>query len=174
MRILLHICCAPCTLYTVDKLIQDGHKVEGFFYNPNIAPLAEYKLRRAAVATMAKRMNLKVAYQDEARRPSRVVDEVALVAAKNQRCANCWFMRLEQASKAAKQAEFDAFSTSLLISPYQDHEALKGLGYSLAKEEKVGFYYDDFRAGFRKSQALAKEQGLYRQKYCGCELSKNE
>ena len=65
MNILLHICCAPCSLYTIDKLRQDGHKVQGFFYNPNIYPLSEYKLRRAAVVTMAKRMNLKINYREE-------------------------------------------------------------------------------------------------------------
>ncbi len=167
MNILLHICCAPCALYTVDKLRQDGHKVEGFFYNPNIAPLAEYKLRREAVQTMAKRLNLQVMYNDEAGRPSRP-------GSSQGRCVNCWRMRLSEVSKTAKQAEFDAFSTTLLISPYQNHEVLKQMGYSLAKEEKVDFYYDDFRIGFRKSQEMARAENYYRQKYCGCELSIRE
>jgi len=204
MNILLHICCAPCALYTVDKLRQDGHKVEGFFYNPNIAPLAEYKLRRSAVQEMSKRMNLKVAYLEQLSRPDASQDRSAdscgrphsaeifasptivgepsrknfrtscstscLVTAK-ERCMNCWFNRMSQVSEAAHKENFDAFSTTLLISPYQDHETLKGLGYKLAEEKKVDFYYDDFRAGFRKSQEMARAEGYYRQKYCGCEPS---
>jgi predicted adenine nucleotide alpha hydrolase (AANH) superfamily ATPase len=169
MRILLHICCAPCALYTVDRLIQGGHKVEGFFYNPNIAPLAEYKLRRQAVSDMAKRMNLKVVYRDEVWQQYRAVcSQPALIAAKSQRCANCWRMRLSETANTAAQEHYEAFTTSLLISPYQGHEEIRLIGKNLAGEAKVGFYYEDFRPGFRQSQAMAKEQGLYRQKYCGC------
>jgi predicted adenine nucleotide alpha hydrolase (AANH) superfamily ATPase len=182
--------------------------VEGYFYNPNIAPFAEYKLRRKAVVEMARRMNLKIHYRDERlfkKFPSphrgacppkpkakgegkgegdkRSGEEIklsmpcsqpALVVAKPQRCANCWWMRLSETAKAAKQAGVDAFSTTLLISPYQNHKEIRIIGSELEREVKVNFYYDDFRPGFRRSQQMAKEQGLYRQKYCGCEFSIEE
>ena len=164
MNILLHICCAPCSLYTIDKLKQDGHKIQGFFYNPNIYPSAEYKLRRQAVVEMAKRLNVDVTYKDENR----------TIVAAQQRCYNCWRMRLSEAANAAKNEHAEAFSTTLLISPYQNHDEIRIIGRDLGKETNIDFYYDDFRTGFRKSQQMAKEQGVYRQKYCGCEFSIRE
>ena len=83
-------------------------------------------------------------------------------------------MRLSETARAAKAQGADAFSTTLLISPYQDHYQLKNIGDSLAGDGETSFYYEDFRTGFRKSQQMAKELGIYRQKYCGCELSKEE
>ena len=74
----------------------------------------------------------------------------------------------------AKQTGVDAFSTTLLISPYQNHDQIRIIGDELGKEEAVDFYYEDFRVGFRQSQQMAKEQGLYRQKYCGCMASIEE
>jgi len=169
VNILLHICCAPCSLYTIDKLKQDGHDVQGFFYNPNIYPSAEYKLRRQAVADMAKRLNVDVTYKDD---NARAIQE--LPKQKPSRCNGCWRMRLRETLKTAKQESFDAFSTTLLISPYQNHDEIRVIGNELGKEKRIDFYYDDFRAGFRKSQEMAKEQGVYRQKYCGCSFSMEE
>jgi len=169
MNILLHICCAPCSLYTIDKLKQDGHNVQGFFYNPNIYPSAEYKLRRQAVVDMSKKINVNVMYND-----NNVGANNYSPLQKPQRCNNCWRMRLCETSKTAKRESFDAFSTTLLISPYQNHDEIRIIGDELGKETKVDFYYDDFRAGFRKSQEMAKEQGVYRQKYCGCQSSIKE
>jgi len=180
MNIMLHICCAPCSLYTIDKLKQDGHKVQGFFYNPNIYPSVEYKLRRQAVVDMAKRLNVDVTYGENWAIPAPAVELVKTDLNRGgwygnqQRCSNCWRMRLSETSKQAKVPQFDAFTTTLLISPYQDHEKIKAIGAELEKESRVNFYYDDFRIGFRQSQEMAKEQGVYRQKYCGCEQSITE
>ena len=166
MRILLHICCAPCALYTVDRLRQDGHYVEGFFYNPNIYPFKEYTKRRQSVVDMAGRLDLPVRYDDGGYPAS---DDDKKPPA--QRCIECWFRRLSRAAKAAQAAGFDMFTTTLLISPYQEHDTLKTLAYSLAEDGRPGFYYEDFRFGFRKSQQMARAGGFYRQKYCGCKVS---
>lgn len=172
MNILLHICCAPCSLFTIDKLRQDGHKVQGFFYNPNIYPLTEYKLRRQAVVDMAKRLSIKIIYNDSCQRTS--CSTPTFVTAKQQRCVSCWRRRLSEAANTARQERCDAFTTTLLISPYQNHDEIWTIGRDLEKKEEVDFYYDDFRTGFKQSQAMAREQGVYRQKYCGCELSIEE
>jgi len=80
----------------------------------------------------------------------------------------------ETAAQTAKEAGFDYFSTTLLVSPYQDQESLKEIGNNISKEEGVAFYYEDFRPGFRKAHNLAKERGIYCQKYCGCTYSELE
>jgi hypothetical protein len=83
-------------------------------------------------------------------------------------CENCYRVRLKMTAEKAKELEFDRFSTTLLISPYQDHELLKRIGQELSNEVGIRFHYEDFRPGFRRGQQLAKEMNLYRQKYCGC------
>ncbi|MEG2351563.1 MAG: epoxyqueuosine reductase QueH [Bacilli bacterium] len=90
------------------------------------------------------------------------------------RCGFCYLMRLEKAAKYAKENGFDAFSTTLLISPYQNHELLKNTALIIEKKYGIKFLYRDFRPGFRQGQNKAREIGLYMQKYCGCIFSEEE
>ncbi len=88
------------------------------------------------------------------------------------RCVKyCYRVRLEQTARYAKEHGYDTFSTTLLISPYQNHEALKVIGEEMAKKYNLTFLYRDFRPGFKEGQAEARELGLYMQKYCGCLFS---
>ena len=75
---------------------------------------------------------------------------------------------------AAKEGGFDAFTSSLFISPYQKHELMRDVGYRAAEEYGVQFYYQDFRPMFRDGQQRARELGFYMQKYCGCIFSEQE
>ena len=84
------------------------------------------------------------------------------------RCRSCWEMRLQKTASFAKENSFDAFTTTLLGSPYQDEGVLKGICEGLAEKEKVNFYFKDFRAGFRDAHKKAREKGMYCQNYCGC------
>ncbi|MCM8763175.1 MAG: epoxyqueuosine reductase QueH, partial [Candidatus Omnitrophica bacterium] len=77
-------------------------------------------------------------------------------------------------AQQAKEGGFKYFSTTLLVSPYQDHNLLKKIGEDVAKEVGIEFYYEDFRPGFRQAHNRAKEQGIYCQKYCGCIYSEIE
>ena len=91
------------------------------------------------------------------------------------RCVNyCYRVRLEQTAKFAKENGYDSFSTTLLVSPYQNHEALKQVGEELAEKYGLEFVYRDFRVGFREGQTKARELGLYMQKYCGCVFSEED
>jgi predicted adenine nucleotide alpha hydrolase (AANH) superfamily ATPase len=83
-------------------------------------------------------------------------------------------MRLERTAARAAEGGFDGFSTSLLISPYQRHDAIRRLGEEAAAKFGVNFLYRDFRPLFRKGQAQARDLGLYMQKYCGCTFSLHE
>lgn len=90
------------------------------------------------------------------------------------RCHICWKMRLAKTAELAKKEGFDAFTTTLLVSPYQDQETLIKIGKEFESEFGVRFLGEDFRSGFREAQQFAREHNIYRQKYCGCVFSEKE
>ena len=159
-------------MHPLQVLRQKSFDVAGLFYNPNIHPFTEYQRRKEALLGFAKESCLAVvAPQYE---PRDFFRAVTLREAPPDRCRLCWALRLKEAARSAKIGAFDFFSTTLLVSPYQDQQALKTIGEALAQEEGVGFYYEDFRPGFRKAHAAAHAKGMYCQKYCGCIYSEIE
>ena len=170
-RLLLHTCCAPCSVYCVDSLRGEGIEPVSFWYNPNIHPYQEYRARRDTLADYAASIGLELAVRDEyGLRPL-----VRAVAGDiDRRCAYCYACRLEETARYAAGHGFTHFSTTLLVSPYQDHEAIRRTAEALGARYGVGFLYRDFRPGFRQGQAKARELGLYMQKYCGCVFSEEE
>lgn len=90
------------------------------------------------------------------------------------RCPACWRLRMERAAKFAKTGEFDAFTTTLLGSPYQDHGIVKKICEDIAKQIDLKFYYKDFRPGFREAHNKARSKRIYCQNYCGCVFSEYE
>lgn len=172
MNILLHICCAPCSIYPIEKLRKDKHVIAGFFYNPNIHPYPEYLRRRDAVEKYSKSAALNVIRSDYDLED--YFQHVVYNETTSNRCPVCWWIRMKKTVKFAKENGFDAFTTTLLGSPYQDHEILKSLCLDIAKSVGIKFHYDDFRVGFKEAQGAAKSKGIYRQNYCGCLFSEKE
>lgn len=172
MRLLLHACCAPCFIYPLEKLKENNLTVSGFFYNPNIQPTEEYAKRRQAVADFSQASGLEVKYLEYL--PSDFLQAISKNEDKPGRCLACWELRLKKTAEFAKANSFDFFSTTLLASPYQDQDALRQIGSRVAKEAGVEFYYEDFRAGFRKAHEQARARNIYCQNYCGCPQSKIE
>ena len=172
MKILLHTCCAPCVIYPLESLRAKGYNVAGFFYNPNVHPFADYTNRKNAVEGYAAELAFEVTYPEYL--PQEFFHAINQKEEKPGRCETCWELRLRKTAQAAKEKGFDAFTTTLLVSPYQDQEALKRIGEAIAKETGVTFYYEDFRPGFRKAHDQAKAKGIYCQKYCGCIYSEIE
>ena len=171
MKTLLHICCAPCANMCIDSLRQEGMEVSGFWYNPNIHPFTEYRARRNCLRDYALSIHLPLLEKnDYGLRP--FVREVA--ADIDNRCIKCYEMRLFEAAKTAKEQGFDAFTSSLFISPYQKHELMKEVAERAADEYHIAFAYRDFRPLFRQGQERARELGFYMQKYCGCVFSEEE
>ena len=171
MKVLMHTCCAPCSVYCIKALDKEGIKPDLFWFNPNIHPYKEYESR---LETLKK-------YNEEIGIPLIINDYYGLkefckntINRLNNRCGYCYLCRLENAASYAKENGYDAFSTTLLISPYQNHELLKKTGDILAKKYGVKFLYKDFRPGFREGQNKARSLGLYMQKYCGCIFSEEE
>ncbi len=170
MRILVHICCAPCFTYPHKRLEEEGYEVTGFFYNPNIHPYEEYKSRRGTLEKYVELRAAKVIYKDDYDIESYLCG--ALDA--EDRCRFCYTLRLAKTANTAVLLGFDNFTTTLLISPFQKHEIIAEVGRKIGDENGIDFYYEDFREGYRESRELARGLELYMQKYCGCIFSENE
>jgi predicted adenine nucleotide alpha hydrolase (AANH) superfamily ATPase len=170
MQILVHICCAPCFTYPHKRLIEEGHEVTGFFYNPNIHPYSEYRNRIGSLEKYAELKGTRIIYRDDYDLESYLRGALAA----NDRCTFCYTFRLNEAARTAALLRFDAFTTTLLISPYQKHDMLVKVGEKAADENSIEFYYEDFRNGYRESREIAKGLELYMQKYCGCIFSEKE
>ena len=171
MNILLHICCGPCLIYPLSRLKNQGFKISGFYYNPNLYPESEYYRRVAGLKVLAQEFSLQVEYpKHQAADFYQAIDNSGPIS---QRCLSCWSLRLRKTALEAKQNGFKAFSTTLLVSPYQNHSLLKQLGDQISQELGIDFHYEDFRPGFRQAQLEAQRLGIYRQKYCGCQYSQS-
>ena len=171
MKTLLHICCAPCANMPIDVLRTDGFEVTGYWYNPNIHPFTEYRARRNCVREYAEKIELPLIERDDyGLRP--FVREVAEDIAG--RCVKCYEMRLFETARQAKEGGFDSFTSSLFISPYQNHELMKEVANRAAEAYGVEFLYRDFRPYFKAGQEKARELDMYIQKYCGCVFSEQE
>ena len=171
MKLLLHTCCAPCSVYCIDSLRKENIEPTVYWFNPNIHPYMEYKQRRDCLKEYTKSINVEAIFEEDYG-----LDDFCknVVNSLETRCQDyCYPVRLEQTAKYAKENGFDAISTTLLVSPYQKHDIIKSLGETICKKYGIKFLYRDFRVGFRKGQAKAREIGLYMQKYCGCIFSEN-
>jgi len=172
MKILLHTCCAPCLIYPLERLKDQGFEVEGFYYNPNIHPFSEYNKRKEAVKVLSDQLQFKVQFPEY--KPADFFQAVNIKEGIPERCAICWSLRLQKTANAAREKGFGGFTSTLLVSPYQNQEVLKQLGLQTALDVGLEFYYEDFRPGFKKAHAQARSRGIYCQKYCGCIYSEIE
>lgn len=166
-KLLIHICCAPCLIYPFKIIREHNFEVKGFFYNPNIHPENEFNLRWKSLEEYSKKINLDVIKQSY--NPDEFFNCIS--PNKKERCQFCWQMRLEKTAFFAKENNFDYFTTSLLVSPHQNHNKLKQISQAVALKFGVKLFYYDFREGFMGSRITAKENNLYLQKYCGCNYS---
>ncbi len=171
MKTLLHICCAPCSIYPVRTMRAEGIDITGFFYNNNIHPYTEFVKRRDALAQYGNIINLEVIFRDDYDLEGFLR---ATVFREANRCAFCYYERLNAAAILAKKNGFDSFTTTLLYSIYQKHDMIKEIGESAGKSAGIPFFYQDFRKGWREGVDESKRLGLYRQKYCGCIYSEKE
>ncbi len=171
MKLLLHVCCAPCSTYTVTKLREQGIDVSGYFYNPNIHPYREFKKRLDTMKEFAAKIDFDLQTEDDYGLTEYLRK---VVFNEKQRCSICYDMRLEKTAEQAAKTGADAFSSTLLYSRYQKHENIIATCNKMAEKYGVEFYYDDFRQGWQEGIDKAIEMDLYRQPYCGCIYSEQE
>lgn len=171
MHLLLHICCAPCSIVPLQTLRAQGLEITGFFYNPNIHPFREYHKRKETLETYAQSQDLEVIYSDRYDL-ERFLEKTAPWDLN--RCRICYLIRLEAAAQEARDRGLKAFSTTLLYSRYQKHDWIKEVGQEMGERYNVAFHYQDFRPGWYEGIQQSKALGLYRQPYCGCIFSEKE
>jgi predicted adenine nucleotide alpha hydrolase (AANH) superfamily ATPase len=171
MKVVLHICCAVCAAGAAKSLLDEGHQVLGFFHNPNIYPVGEYKIRLEAVHRVAQELDFPLdegVYAPEGwlKATSHLGDEPE----GGKRCTVCFEYRLAETYRFMSERGGDAFTTTLTVGPRKSAAVINRIGYDIGGEK---FLARDFKKkdGFKKATALAKEWGLYRQSYCGCEYS---
>ncbi|MDI6709755.1 MAG: epoxyqueuosine reductase QueH [Bacillota bacterium] len=171
MKTLLHICCGPCSIYPLEWLRTEGHGVQGYFFNPNIHPYTEYLKRRETLEAYAAQVDLPLIVAKD----YRLEDYFRHVAYREaERCRLCYTLRLRQAAGVARRGKFDAFTTTLLVSPFQKHDLIRAVGEAAGREFGVAFLYHDFREGFKEATQRSRDLGMYRQQYCGCLFSEYE
>ena len=170
-KILLHICCAPCAEYPLAILMDEGVGVHGYYYNPNIHPAVEHRRREEGVRWLTDKRGIDCLYDDT------VLQEIWEQGDEHHEgrlCERCYGMRMRKAAQMTRELGLEAFTTTLLVSPYQKHDLLRDQAEKAARAAGVRFLYRDFRTGFRVGQDMARADGLYRQKYCGCIDSLND
>ena len=171
MNLLLHICCAPCSITCIEDLRGEGIEPTGFWYNPNIHPYTEYRMRKNTLVEYARSIGLKLEMEDE----YGLREFVKNVSPEfDHRCLYCYHVRMEETARYAAEHGFDTFTSTLFVSPYQNHELLRRAAEEAAQRHGVQFRYWDFSVRFREGQAKARELELYMQKFCGCIFSEEE
>jgi predicted adenine nucleotide alpha hydrolase (AANH) superfamily ATPase len=180
-KILVHSCCGPCSTYVYQALIEDDWNVCGFFYNPNIHGRKEYQKRLKSMKRWARLIKKRVIVPPydmkeyfEALLEYEKSHHRKIEHDKKRRCQVCYTLRLRETAKAAKEGKYDYFTTTLLVSPFQDQHLISQIGSDIGLEEGVDFFFRDFRKGYAASRHLARTNKLYMQKYCGCVYSVDE
>jgi len=174
VQFLLHSCCAPCTIYPLERILltkQPPDQIVVLFYNPNIHPYTEYRNRLKSLQSYLeeKKVSLLVPEDYELETFFREV-----VHNEKKRCNICYNLRLDYLFWYARKNDFDAVSTTLLYSRYQNHAYLKRYLETKAGEFSLAFDYQDYRKGWQFGQEKAIDKNMYRQKYCGCIYSEQE
>ncbi len=171
MKLLLHTCCAPCSIYPIEMLRKENFDVMGFFFRDNIHPYTECMKRQKTLEDYASMIDLRVIYQ-EGYDLEGFLQKV--VFRESERCRLCYHMRLKASALIAKKGKFDCFSTTLLYSKFQKHDMIRAIGEAIGKSTGVPFFYKDFRDGWKEGIIASKKHELYRQPYCGCIYSEKE
>lgn len=173
-KLLLHTCCGPCSTATIETLKED-YDITLYFYNPNITEQDEYELRVKAQKQVANYFGVNIIIAKY--NPSsffEMTDGMEDEAEGGIRCEKCFKLRLEKVAKTAHERNFQAFDTTLTISPHKNYEKVSKIAKELSEKYGVEYLNGNYKKkdGFKRSIEISKELGLYRQKYCGCIYSK--
>lgn len=172
-------CCAPCSSYVLEYIAK-YFDLTLFFFNPNISPENEFKVRLEELKKFVNRagyddVKINVPEYDSSEFFS-AVRGMEDFPEGDERCRVCYELRLRKTAEVAKNGGYEYFCTTLSISPHKNAMWINEIGLSLEKEYGVKWLYSDFKKknGYKRSIELSREYELYRQNYCGCIYSKLE
>lgn len=173
-KVLVQACCATCSGYSLQKLIELEYEPVLYFYNPNIFPPDEFMKRLIELQKYGdkNKYELIVDKQDA----NVWYDYIAGLEDEDEgglRCDRCFELRLLQTAVKAIKLDIPNFTTTLTISPHKNSNKIIEIGKRLAEKYEINFLGIDFKKedGFLKAMKIAKEENFYRQSYCGCEYS---
>ncbi len=176
--LLLHSCCAPCSS-AVLELLSSRFRIIDYFYDPNIEPEEEYRLRAEELRRLTEEMPFRypVRFLEGPYDPERFREAAKGLEdcpERGERCRRCFELRLRRAAEMAKELSCDLFATTLTISPLKDPDVINTVGEEAAAACGVRYLPSDFKKkdGYKRSLELSREYGLYRQNYCGCLFSR--
>ena len=172
-KLLLHVCCAPCSSAVIERL-QQFFDITLYYFNPNTYPKSEYDLRANQFSKLTNLPLIVCDYDHNTFLQNIAGLENSIEG--GERCQKCIKMRLEQSFKYAINNKFDFVTTTLSISPHKDATYINQTGAELEKLYNMSYLYADFKKenGYLNSIKLSKQYDLYRQDYCGCEFSINK
>ncbi len=176
--LLLHSCCGPCSSAVLERLTEH-FRVTLLYYNPNIEPEEEYRLRLSEQERLLRLLPVDVAllpcdYDHAAF--SAFAERMADCPEGGERCLACFALRLKETARQAKAHGFEYFTTTLSVSPHKNADSVNRVGEAAGREAGIKYLVADFKKknGYLRSLQLSREYGLYRQDYCGCLYSKGE
>ena len=175
-RLLLHVCCAPCSTACIERL-RDDYDVVLLWYNPNVTDRDEHERRLAEARRYAGIVGVElIEGPRDVERWREAAEGLLEDPEGGRRCDACFRLRLRVAGEAAEERGIELLTTTLTLGPRKPlakvaaaaEEALAGL--------PVEYVPIDFKkqGGFDRSLQLSKQHGLYRQDFCGCEPSRLE
>ncbi len=172
-KILLHACCAVCLGHPLEVLKKDYEPVV-FFYNPNISPQKEHDRRLEELVKYCEKNGFDYVIGDyEPQEWVCAVKGLENEPEKGLRCEKCFALRMDKTAEKAKELGINIFTTTLSVSPHKVSSQIFGAIQEAAQNHGLDFIDVDFKKqnGFKKTMEIAKEQGFYRQDYCGCKFS---
>ena len=177
-KLLLHVCCAPCSSYVLEYL-SEFYEITVFYYNPNISPEEEYRKRVDEEKRFISEITPKhpVHFLEGRYEPERWREAIRGLEAEKEggaRCTVCFGVRLEETARICREGGYDCMTTTLTISPLKDADRLNRIGAEMAEKYGVTWLPSDFKkkGGYLRSIELSRKHGLYRQNFCGCSFSR--
>lgn len=184
-KILVHICCASCLSYVHQILDKENFEIIGFYYNPQVHGRAEYLRRKRDIEKYCEENNLELISPEynvqeyfQPIMPFQDKSSIKFISDKKRwkmkRCQLCNSIILERTFDEAKNQKIEYFTSTMLVSPYKDHDEIWNIGLSLEQHKGPQFYYQDFRKGYWNGRNYAKNHQMCIPNYCGCVYSSEE
>ncbi len=167
--LLLHICCAPCSIIPIEDLSTE-FSITGFFYNPNIHPFKEYILRKEATYNLITDYSIPMLYGAYPYRD--FLQRTLPVSTSTKRCSFCYDMRMEGFAERFQVGQFDYCSSTLFFSPYQNHDIIRAAADKWFSKDV--FLYRNWSLRYIEGMTKARDRKYYCQSYCGCIFSNED